>query len=209
MAHLSLSSFRERKKGVLTHYPQILQCMLLSSKTRGYITITIHSSQSGNKHWYNEVKWSEVKVIQLCPTLCDSMNYTGHGILQPTSHPSIHGDSPGKTPGVGSHSLLQGIFPTQGSNPGLLHCRQILCQLSHLGNPVDTILPSNSIHGLTLKKSGKYKLVIVIKLHLTLGQVNTQEIIVTLLAFLLWMCGLVLVDKQWMESACRKEDLCS
>ena len=33
--------------------------------------------------------------------------------------------------GVGSHSLLQGIFPTQGSNPGLPHCRWILYQLNH------------------------------------------------------------------------------
>ena len=33
-------------------------------------------------------------------------------------------NSPGKNTGVGSHSLLQGIFPTQESNPGLLHCRQ-------------------------------------------------------------------------------------
>ena len=37
--------------------------------------------------------------------------------------------------GVGSLSLLQGIFPTQGSNPGLPHCRQILYQLSHQGRP--------------------------------------------------------------------------
>ena len=37
--------------------------------------------------------------------------------------------------GVGSLSLLQGIFPTQGSNPGLLHCGQILYQLSHKGSP--------------------------------------------------------------------------
>jgi len=35
---------------------------------------------------------------------------------------------------VGSHSLLQGIFPTQGSNPGIPHCRRILYQLSHQGN---------------------------------------------------------------------------
>ena len=35
-------------------------------------------------------------------------------------------DSPGKNTEVGSHSLLQGIFPTQGFNPGLLYCRQIL-----------------------------------------------------------------------------------
>ena len=39
------------------------------------------------------------------------------------------------TTGVGSFSLLWGIFPTQGSNPGLLHCRQILYQLSHQGSP--------------------------------------------------------------------------
>ena len=38
-------------------------------------------------------------------------------------------NSPGQNTGVGSLSLLQGIFPTQGLNPGLLHCRQILSQL--------------------------------------------------------------------------------
>ena len=44
-------------------------------------------------------------------------------------------DSPGQNTGVGSLSLLQWTFPTQGSNPGLLHCRQILYQLSHRGSP--------------------------------------------------------------------------
>ena len=44
-------------------------------------------------------------------------------------------NSPGQNTGVGSLSLLQGIFPTQGSNPGLPHCRQILYQLSHKGSP--------------------------------------------------------------------------
>ena len=48
---------------------------------------------------------------------------------------SLHGDSPGKNTGAGCHTLLQGIFPTQGSNPGLLHCRQILYHLSHQGSP--------------------------------------------------------------------------
>ena len=46
---------------------------------------------------------------------------------------SVHGASPGKNTGVGSHSLLQGIFPTQGSNLCLLHCRQILYRLSYEG----------------------------------------------------------------------------
>ena len=54
-----------------------------------------------------------MKVAQSCPTLCDPMDYTDHGILQ------------ARMP-VGSLSLLQGIFPTQGSNPGLPHFRQIL-----------------------------------------------------------------------------------
>ena len=44
-------------------------------------------------------------------------------------------NSPGQNTGVGSCSLLQGIFPNQGSNSGLPHCRQILYQLSHQGSP--------------------------------------------------------------------------
>ena len=44
-------------------------------------------------------------------------------------------NSPGQNTGVGSHSLLQRIFSTQGSNPGFLHCKWILYQLSHQGSP--------------------------------------------------------------------------
>ena len=51
-----------------------------------------------------------------------------HGLHSPWN-------SPGQNTGVGSLSLLQGIFPTQGSNPGLLHCRWILYQLNHKLNP--------------------------------------------------------------------------
>ena len=47
---------------------------------------------------------------------------------------TIPWNSPGQNTGVGSLSLLQGIFPTQGSNTGLRHCRCILYQLSHNGN---------------------------------------------------------------------------
>ena len=47
-------------------------------------------------------------------------------------------NSPGKNTGVGSCSLLQGIFPTWGLNPGLQYCRQILYQLSHQGSPLLT-----------------------------------------------------------------------
>jgi len=48
----------------------------------------------------------------------------------------LHGDSLGKNTGVGCHALLQGIFPTQGLNWGLLHCRWILYQLRYQGSPV-------------------------------------------------------------------------
>ena len=51
-----------------------------------------------------------------------------HGLYSPWN-------SPGQNTGVGSLSLLQGIFQIQGSNPGLPHCRQILYQLSHKGSP--------------------------------------------------------------------------
>ena len=48
---------------------------------------------------------------------------------------SLHGDSPGKNAGVGCHALLHGIFPTQGSNPGLLNYRRSLYHLNHWGSP--------------------------------------------------------------------------
>ena len=48
---------------------------------------------------------------------------------------SVHGDSPGKNTEVGCHVLLQGNFPTQGLNPGLLHFKKILCYLNHQGSP--------------------------------------------------------------------------
>ena len=57
-------------------------------------------------------------------------------------------DFPGKSTGVGCHCLLQGIFPTQGSNPGLPHCRQRLYRLSHQRIMVTFIMkPSLTIPG--------------------------------------------------------------
>ena len=67
----------------------------------------------------------ECLVAQLCLTLC----HMPARILCPW-------DSSGKNTGVGSHSFLQGIFLTQGSNLGLLHCRQILYCLNHQGRPI-------------------------------------------------------------------------
>ena len=64
---------------------------------------------------------------------------------------SVHRDAPGKNTGVGYHALLQGLFLTQGSNPGLPNCRQILYQLSYQGNPYWTY--SRVILGLKSKDS--------------------------------------------------------
>ena len=102
-----------------------------------------------------------MKVAQLFPTLCNSMDYTVHGILQarilewvafPFSgdlpNPGIEPRSPAlqadsspaepqgkpKNTRVGSLSLLQRIFLTLKSNWGLLHCRRILYQLSYQGS---------------------------------------------------------------------------
>ena len=66
-------------------------------------------------------KWKSLSCVQLFMT---------QGLYGPWN-------SPGQNTRVGSHSLLQGIFPTQGSNPGLLHCRWILYQLSYEGSPWD------------------------------------------------------------------------
>ena len=63
--------------------------------------------------------------VQLCLTLRFYGLYTAR-LLCPW-------DFPGKKTRVGCHFLLQGIFPTQGSNPGLPHCGQMLYCLSHQG----------------------------------------------------------------------------
>ena len=105
----------------------------------------------------------KVKVAQSCPTHCEPTDHKVRGILQarilewvaspfsrgifpsPGIEPmsptlqanSLPAEPPGKpqNPGVGSLSLLQGLFPTQESNQGLQHCRQILYQLNNQGSP--------------------------------------------------------------------------
>ena len=73
------------------------------------------------KTFYVLKKWSESHSV-----VSDSL--WPHGLYSPWN-------SPGQNTGMGSHSLLKGIFPTHGSNPGLPHCRWILYQLSHQVSP--------------------------------------------------------------------------
>ena len=68
-------------------------------------------------NWWSEVKWKLLNCVQLFATPYSPWN------------------SLGQNTGVGSLSLLQGIYRTQGSNPGLPHCRWILYQLNHKGSP--------------------------------------------------------------------------
>ena len=102
---IKLDSFHNHKNGS-THANQLMQYTTL---TKGK-TKTIWSSQ-----W----KWKSLSRVWLFVT---------HGLYSPWN-------SPGQNTGVGSLSLLQQIVPTQGSNPGLPHCRWILYQLSYQGSP--------------------------------------------------------------------------
>ena len=82
---------------------------------------------------FSDVNLSNLSKTQNRPCLKWSES---HSVVSDSLQP--HGlysswNSPGQNTGVGSLSLLQEIFPTQGSNSGLLHCRWILYQLSHKG----------------------------------------------------------------------------
>ena len=112
----------------------------------------------GWDEWRERHGCSNVKVTQLCPTLCNPMDYRAHGILQArilkwVAFPFSRGSSQPRDwtqvsliaggfltswaireAQVSSLSLLQQIFPTQELNWGLLHCRCILYQLSHTGS---------------------------------------------------------------------------
>ena len=87
----------------------------------------ILEDSGGQKSLSGYHPYMHAKLHQSYPTLCDPMDCSPQAPLS--------WDSPGKNTGVGYYALLQGIFPTQGLNPGLPHCRQILYQLSHKGNP--------------------------------------------------------------------------
>ena len=86
--------------------------------------------------------------LRCCMCVCHSAvsnSLWSHGLLQLTRF-LCPWNSPGKNSGVDRHSLLQGIFLTQGSNTGLQHCRQILYHLSHQGADVIKIEMKGTIN---------------------------------------------------------------
>ena len=74
-------------------------------------------------------------IYAMCLLSCVLLFVTPTDYSPPGS--SVHGNSPGKNTGVNCYFLLQWIFPTQGSNPGLPHCRWILYHLSHQGSIIN------------------------------------------------------------------------
>ena len=102
------------------------------------VTVTIYIFISLDKSWW---------VSENCLVMSDSL--LPHGLYNPWN-------SPDQNTGVGSLSLLQGIFPTQGSNPDLLHCRQFLYQLSHKGSP-ELMKFNPNLHGQFIRILGNQK----------------------------------------------------
>ena len=110
-------SFPNKSTGVGCH------CLLQGIfPTQGSNRGLLHHRQMLYHLSHQGIPKMKVNVSQSCPTLCDPRDYSPWTSL-------------GRNTGVGSRSLLQGIFPTQGSNPCLLHCRWILYQLSHKRSP--------------------------------------------------------------------------
>ena len=110
-----------------------MKYFLIHKKQQNWVTHDVAEPRTCHTEWNKserekQILYMELKVAQSCPTLCDPMDYTVHGILQARM----------------LESLLQGIFPTQGSNPGLLHWRWILYHLSHQGSPWDKLIYINT-----------------------------------------------------------------
>ena len=97
--------------------PVLLACLSISSPFHLWGPLWLHWAPLITQ------KWSEVLSV-----VTNSLR--PHGLYSPWN-------SPGQNTGMGSLSLLQGVFPTCGWNPGLPHCRQIVYQLSHKGSPDD------------------------------------------------------------------------
>ena len=162
-SHISQSKPRERKERLhLSHLLLLLLSRFSCVRLCASPQMAAHQAPpslgfSRQEHWSGlplpspmmKVK-SESEVAQSCPTLSDPMDCSPpgssvHGIFQArvlewgaiAFSDGLHcpWNSPGQNTGVGSLSLLQEIFPTQGLNPDLSHCRQILYQLSHKGSP--------------------------------------------------------------------------
>ena len=108
----------------IIHFKQYFQITL--SKTCVYFQVTLEKSLSLHLVIHTLAKVCIIKIFNLPSLLCFN----------------LHANLTGKKTRVGSPSLLQRIFPTQGLNQGLLHCRRILYCLSHRGVPSSLVTTS-------------------------------------------------------------------
>ena len=104
---------------MVPYFCQTLSWMLWTWKQIKKSTLYSKGPQSLWRKKWSEVNWKSLSRVRLFAT--------------PWTYSPWN--SPGQNTGVGGLSLLQGIFPTQGSNPGLPHCTWILYELSHQGTP--------------------------------------------------------------------------
>ena len=117
-----------------------------------------------------------------------------HGLYSPWN-------SPGQNTGVGSLSLLQGIFPTQGSNPGLPHCRWILYQLSHQGNPEVLRYPDENLSAdnFLMIKNIFFSLCSFI---FFFRKVNLHFLLIMPHHVLLFLSQKIMLHEYWIEASC-------
>ena len=120
---LCLCNFSGKNTGVVCHF--LLQGVFLTQGSNPHLLCLLH--------WQaDSLPLSHLRSPQ-DREVSESLSFVSDSLRPRGLYSSWN--SPGQNTGVGSCSLLQGIFPTQRLNPGLLHCRQILYQLSHQGSP--------------------------------------------------------------------------
>ena len=151
--------------GPLLHLPSIFPSIRVFSNEWAasirwpkYLSFSISPSNEYSVLMSFKIDWFGLAVIQtekmhklqvyFCTNPCVFTSWTCESCSVVPDSLRLHGlhspwNSPGQNTRVGSLFLLQGILPTQGSNPGLPHCRRILYQLSYQGSPSWTYLVPN------------------------------------------------------------------
>ena len=126
--------FPGKNTGVGCHFILLWEIFL----TQGSNQHLLHRQAWASRFFTGEATREALKVLMCCAYLLSHVWLFSTMDCSPPGS-SVHGDSPGETTIVGCHALLQGIFPTQRSNPGLPHCMWILYPLSHQGSPLNSL----------------------------------------------------------------------
>ena len=139
------------------HQNKIINKTLRNKSTKERQDLYIENYQTSIKEIKEDLnKWKDIHIngtlnivkmvcVCVCVYLVAQLYLTLCNGLQP-ARLLCPWNFPGKNTGVVSHSLLQGIFPTHGSNPGLLHCRQILYCPSHQESSIVIYTLQENIH---------------------------------------------------------------